>query len=48
MAVRGLHQESWNMGHAADAAYLNANGITFGFLVDGPYDEIAAFGPPQR
>ncbi len=31
------------MGHAEDAVYLNANGITFAVLVDGPYEEIAAF-----
>lgn len=39
----GCTRNSWNMGDAADAAYLNANGITFAFLVDGPYEEIAAF-----
>jgi len=30
------------MGDAADAAYLNANGITFAILGDGLYEEIAA------
>jgi len=39
----GCTRNSWNMGHAADAAYLNANGITFAILGDGPYEEIAAF-----
>jgi predicted dithiol-disulfide oxidoreductase (DUF899 family) len=32
-----------HMQDVADAAYLNANGITFAFLGDGPYEEIAAF-----
>jgi hypothetical protein len=31
------------MGDAADAAYLNANGITFAILGDGPYKDIAIF-----
>jgi predicted dithiol-disulfide oxidoreductase (DUF899 family) len=31
------------MQDAADAAYLNANGITFAILGDGPYEEMAAF-----
>lgn len=39
----GCTRNSWNMGNADHAAYLNANGITFAFLVDGPYEEIAAF-----
>ena len=39
----GCTRNSWNMGDAADAAYLNANGITFAVLGDGPYEEIAAF-----
>ncbi len=43
MAVRGLHQDSWAMQDAADAASLNAYGITFAILGDGPYEEIAAF-----
>ena len=34
---------SWKMGDAADAAYLNAKGITFAILGEGPYEEIAAF-----
>ncbi|HZA86560.1 MAG TPA: DUF899 family protein, partial [Acidimicrobiales bacterium] len=28
----GCTRNSWNMGDAADAAYLNANGITFAIL----------------
>ncbi|MBY5161913.1 DUF899 family protein [Salsipaludibacter albus] len=39
----GCTRNVWNMGAAADAAYLNGNGITFAVLVDGPYDEISAF-----
>src|SRR5918993_566616 len=39
----GCTRNSWPMQHAADAAYLNANGITFAILSDGPYEEIAAF-----
>ena len=39
----GCTRNSWNMGDAAEAAYLNANGITFAILGDGPYEEIAAF-----
>jgi predicted dithiol-disulfide oxidoreductase (DUF899 family) len=39
----GCTRNSWPMQHAADAAYLNANGITFAILADGPYEEIAAF-----
>jgi predicted dithiol-disulfide oxidoreductase (DUF899 family) len=39
----GCTRNAWVMGHADDAAYLNANGVTFAFLVDGPYDEIVAF-----
>ncbi len=39
----GCTRNAWHMGDAAEAAYLNANGITFAFLGDGPYDEIAAF-----
>ena len=39
----GCTRNSWNMGHADDAAYLNANGITFAILVDGPFEETAAF-----
>jgi predicted dithiol-disulfide oxidoreductase (DUF899 family) len=39
----GCTRNTWPMQHAADAAYLNANGITFAILGDGPYDEIAAF-----
>jgi hypothetical protein len=39
----GCTRNTWSMGDAADAAYLNANGITFAILGDGPYEEIAAF-----
>ena len=39
----GCTRNAWVMGHVEDAAYLNAVGITFAFLVDGPYEEIAAF-----
>jgi predicted dithiol-disulfide oxidoreductase (DUF899 family) len=39
----GCTRNSWNMGDAADAAYLSANGITFAILGDGPYEEIASF-----
>ena len=39
----GCTRNTWFMRDAADAAYLNANGITFAILGDGPYDEIAAF-----
>ena len=43
VAVRGLHPEHLEHGDAADAAYLNANGITFAILGNGPYEDIAAF-----
>jgi predicted dithiol-disulfide oxidoreductase (DUF899 family) len=33
----GCTRNTWPMQHAADAAYLNANGITFAILGDGPY-----------
>ena len=39
----GCTRNVWNMGDAADAAYLNASGVTFAILGDGPYEEIAAF-----
>jgi predicted dithiol-disulfide oxidoreductase (DUF899 family) len=39
----GCTRNAWNMRHADDAAYLNAYGITFAFLVDGPWDEIVAY-----
>jgi predicted dithiol-disulfide oxidoreductase (DUF899 family) len=39
----GCTRNTWNLGDVDDAAYLNANGITFAILADGPYDEIAAF-----
>jgi predicted dithiol-disulfide oxidoreductase (DUF899 family) len=39
----GCTRNSWPMQDAADAAYLNANGITFAILSDGPYEELAAF-----
>lgn len=39
----GCTRNAWTMRHAADAAYLNADGITFAFLVDGPWSEVAEF-----
>ena len=39
----GCTRNSWPMQNAADAAYLNASGITFAILGDGPYEELAAF-----
>lgn len=39
----GCTRNAWHLGDAADAAELNAYGITFAVLVDGPYEEIAAF-----
>ena len=39
----GCTRNVWAMRDTADAAYLNANGITFAILADGPYEEIAAF-----
>ncbi len=39
----GCTRNSWSMQHTTDAAYLNANGITFAILADGPFEEIAAF-----
>jgi hypothetical protein len=39
----GCTRNSWPMQHAADAASLNAYGITFAILSDGPYEELAAF-----
>jgi predicted dithiol-disulfide oxidoreductase (DUF899 family) len=39
----GCTRNVWSMGDAADAAYLNANGITFAVLGDGPYEQLAAF-----
>ena len=39
----GCTRNSWPMQQAADAAGLNAYGITFAILADGPYEEIAAF-----
>jgi predicted dithiol-disulfide oxidoreductase (DUF899 family) len=39
----GCTRNTWYMRDVADAAYLNANGITFAILGDGPYEEIAAF-----
>jgi predicted dithiol-disulfide oxidoreductase (DUF899 family) len=43
MQCEGCTRNTWNMGEAADAAYLNANGVTFAILCEGPYEEIAAF-----
>ena len=39
----GCTRNSWPMQDAADAAGLNAYGITFAILGNGPYEEIAAF-----
>ena len=39
----GCTRNVWNMGHPADAAYLNAHGVTFAVLGDGPYAQLAAF-----
>lgn len=39
----GCTRNVWPMRHAEDAAYLAADGITFAVLVDGPWDEVAAF-----
>jgi predicted dithiol-disulfide oxidoreductase (DUF899 family) len=39
----GCTRNSWPMQDAADAAGLNAYGITFAILSNGPYEEIAAF-----
>ncbi len=39
----GCTRNSWPMQDAADAAGINANGITFAILGDGPYEELAAF-----
>ena len=39
----GCTRNTWNMRDASAAVYLNANGITFAILGDGPYEEIAAF-----
>ena len=39
----GCTRNSWAMQHAADAAGLNAYGITFAILAPGPYEELAAF-----
>jgi predicted dithiol-disulfide oxidoreductase (DUF899 family) len=39
----GCTRNTWYMRDVADAVYLNANGITFAILADGPYEEIAAF-----
>ena len=44
VAVRRLREEQLvRCRDVADAVYLNANGITFAILGDGPYEEIAAF-----
>jgi predicted dithiol-disulfide oxidoreductase (DUF899 family) len=39
----GCTRNSWPMQHRADAAGINAYGITFAILAPGPYEEIAAF-----
>ena len=43
LQCEGCTRNIWNMGNSDDAAYLNANGITFAVLCDGPYEEIEAF-----
>jgi predicted dithiol-disulfide oxidoreductase (DUF899 family) len=39
----GCTRNVWTMRHPDDAAYLNANGISFAVLADGPWEEVAAF-----
>ena len=39
----GCTRNSWAMQHRADAAGINAYGITFAIFAPGPYEEIAAF-----
>jgi predicted dithiol-disulfide oxidoreductase (DUF899 family) len=39
----GCTRNSWPMQHRADAAGINAYGITFAVLAPGPYEELAAF-----
>jgi predicted dithiol-disulfide oxidoreductase (DUF899 family) len=39
----GCSRNSRSMQHRADAAELNAYGVTFAILSDGPYEELAAF-----
>ena len=39
----GCTRNSWPMQHAADAAGINAYGIGFAILAQGPYEQIAAF-----
>ncbi len=39
----GCTRNSWPMQHRADAAGINAYGITFAILAPGPYAEIAAY-----
>jgi len=39
----GCTRNSWPLQHIADTAELNAYGITFAILGNGPYEEIAAF-----
>ena len=39
----GCTRNVWALRHVEDAAYLNANGITFAVLANGPYEQIAAF-----
>ena len=43
LQCEGCTRNVWAMHDAADAAYLNANGITFAILGEGPDEEIAAF-----
>jgi predicted dithiol-disulfide oxidoreductase (DUF899 family) len=39
----GCTRNSWPMQQAADAAGINAYGISFAILAQGPYEQIAAF-----
>jgi predicted dithiol-disulfide oxidoreductase (DUF899 family) len=39
----GCTRNTFPMGQVADAAYLNAHGITFAVLGYGPYEELAAY-----
>jgi predicted dithiol-disulfide oxidoreductase (DUF899 family) len=39
----GCTRNAWPMGQVADAAALNAHGVSFAVLGDGPWEELAAF-----
>jgi len=43
LQCEGCTRNSWPLQHIADTAELNAYGITFAILGNGPYEEIAAF-----